>query len=191
MARTRARARARAPEASWVTLRRRAAGSIAEMASTAAAEAASPNTLTSTQAWQSTTAAFALFPDWARSAGNNTFSITLSSINFSAAGGGYQPKVAWSVANALGISRLRPCGSPAVVSNNITPTTGSLSAGDVGVTSLLVADVSYTFQPMFLGFVLVTIPMTQSASVSPRIGNGVKLLIDGGAASTIICPQAS
>lgn len=167
-----------------------AAGAIAEMASTAAARAASPNTLSSTAAWQATTAAFAWFPDWARAGGANTFSITLSSINFASTSGGYKPKLAWSVANPLGVSRLRPCGSPAIVANDATPTTASISAGDVGTTSLLVADISTTFQPMFLGLILVTIPMTQSASVSPRIGNGVTLLIDGGAASTVICPQA-
>jgi hypothetical protein len=43
-----------------------------------------------------------------------------------------------------------------------------------------VADVQYTFTPLFAGFLFGSIPLTQQAVVSPRIGNGTTLLRAGG-----------
>jgi hypothetical protein len=54
-----------------------------------------------------------------------------------------------------------------------------------------VADVSYTFQPTFFGFLFGDIPMMQSAYVSPRVNNATALTNAGGAGFNVNCGASS
>jgi Flp pilus assembly protein TadG len=181
-----------------VTARRMAsaAGAVAQIGTVGGAQTKALNVLTDMQAWQATTAAFALFPGWTTKAAYRSFAITLSAVNFVAAPVGctlnctYTAKVAWSVANPLGAPQLRACGTLTKVPNSTVTSYSTLPAGDFGVTSLLVADISYTFTPSFFGFLIGDIPMMQSAYISPRIDNGIALVPAGGPGVNVICKDA-
>ena len=174
-----------------------AAGSIAEIATTSSAQTQALNVLTDMQAWQATTAAFAFFPGWTAQASRQTFAITLSAVVFTPTPAGctqscaYTARVTWSVANKLGVAKLRACGPLTMVPNTASTGYGTLPAGDFGATSLLVADVSYTFQPVFFGFLIGDVPMMHSAYVSPRINNATLLQNAGGAVVSVNCPPVS
>ena len=178
-----------------ITARRMAAaaGAVAEIGTVGAAQNKALNVLTDVQAWQATTAAFALFPGWAAKAAARSFAITLSAVNFTPAPAGctqnctYTAKVAWSVANPLGAPQLRTCGTLTKVPNTTGTSYATLPIGDFGPTSLLVADISATFTPSFFGFLIGDIPMMQSAYISPRIDNGIALLPAGGPGVSVIC----
>lgn len=170
-----------------------AANSIATIATTSSAQTQALNILTDVQTWQATTAAFVFFPGWTAAIAKQTFAITLSEVAFTATPAGctqncsYKANVQWSVANNLGIAKLRACGPLATVPNDNAASYLTLPVGNLGQTSLLVADISYTFQPMFFGFVTGDIPMMQSAYLSPRINNQTTLLRAGGAGISVIC----
>jgi Flp pilus assembly protein TadG len=174
-----------------------AAGSVAEIGTTGAAQTQALNVLTDVQAWQATTAAFALFPGWTEKAANGTFAITLSGVAFTATPSGctqnckYTAAIVWSVANELGAKQLRACGPLASAPDADATSYTTLPASNFGPTSLLVADISYTFQPIFFGFLIGNIPMMQSAYVSPRIDNGIQLLAAGGKGVNESCPGAN
>ncbi len=162
-----------------------AAQDVAMIASTMAVQASTLGSLSGQQAWQATTAPFALFPEWLGTQ-PGPFAITLSGVDFSAAGAGYTATTQWSVANPLGRTRLRPCGSLAAVADGAPVTLGSLPASVFGPTSLLVADVSTTFTPIFTSIFLGSVPMSRSAFISPREDNGV-VLSGTGPATTELC----
>ena len=170
-----------------------AAGSIAEIATASAAQTQALNMLTDVQAWQATTAAFAWFPGWTEAVANRNFAITLSAVAFTATQASctqnctYTANVVWSVANNLGVPRLRSCGPLASAPDTDAASYTTLPAGDFGPTSLLVADISYTFQPIFFGFLIGDIPMMQSAYVSPRIDNGIQLVSNSGIGISVNC----
>jgi Flp pilus assembly protein TadG len=170
-----------------------AAGSMALIATAGAAQSQALNILTDVQAWQATTAAFAFFPGWTAPAARKTFAITISEVEFTATPAGctqgcaYTANVIWSMANDLGTPQLRACGPLTIVPNNTPTSYTTLPTGDVGVTSLIVADISYMFQPTFFGFLFGDIPMMQSAYSSPRINNGVQLKLSGGAGVSVKC----
>ena len=171
-----------------------AVNSIASVATTGSAQTRALNILTDVQAWQATTAAFVFFPGWTAVIAKQTFAITLSAVAFTATPAGctqnctYTANVKWSVANNLGVVKLRACGPLATVPNNNSASYLTIPVGNSGQTSLLVADISYTFQPMFFGFITGNIPMMQSAYVSPRINNQTTLLNAGGTGISVICP---
>ena len=163
-----------------------AAQDVATIASTMAVQAGSLGSLTGEQAWQATTAPFALFPSWLAPQ-PGPFAITLSGVNFTAAGRGFNAATQWSVANPTGGIALRPCGSLGPVPDDSTITLTTLPASVFGPTSLLVADVSTVFTPLFSGIFLGDIPMSRSAFISPRVNNGVALS-GNGPARTELCP---
>jgi Flp pilus assembly protein TadG len=171
-----------------------AANSVAAIATTSSAQSQALNILTDVQAWQATTAAFVFFPGWTAAIAKRTFTITISGVGFTATPAGcmqnctYRAKVVWSVANNLGGAKLRACGPLATVPNNNPASYLTLPDGNLGRTSLLIADISYTFQPMFFGFITGDIPMMQSAYVSPRINNETILSSAGGAGFSVNCP---
>ncbi len=157
-----------------------AAQETATIASTMAVQAGSLNVITGAQAWQASTAPFALFPLWRASPSSGSFAITLSAVNFTTAascktGCTYAAAVAWSAANPAGQPELRACGSLAAVPNTSPSSLANLPAGLFGATSVLVADVSSVYVPMFTGVFVGDVPMLRSAYVSPRIYNGVSL----------------
>lgn len=167
-----------------------AAASTATIASTMAVQASSLNILTGQEAWQATTAPFALFPDWRLGTLPGTFAITLSSVAFTTGSGGYSAHVTWSAANPSGQAHMRPCGVLSPAPNSARATLGTLPTGDYGPTSILVADVSGVFVPAFTSVFVAPLTFMRSASISPRINNGVTLtgVFPG---PSITCPAAS
>ncbi len=163
-----------------------AATATAEMASTDSAQNQALNEITDLQASEATTAPFAFFPAWARQTSHGGFAVTLSGVTFTASPNGctqgctYTPRVAWSVGNPLGTGQLRACGNVSVVADSAASTITSIPSDDVGPATLFVADVQYSFTPIFFGFLFGNIPLFEQATVSPRIGNGTTLLQAGG-----------
>jgi len=150
-----------------------AAADVALVASTMAVQSSSLNALNGQQAWQATTAPFAIFPAWRDLNGPHGFSITLSAVDFTGtpAGcttncAGYIAATRWSVANRLGQIKLRPCGALAAVPDGQSASMATLPTG------------------IFLG----PVPMLRSAYVPPRVNNGVQLSSPG-PGSTVSCPQ--
>ncbi len=171
-----------------------AAAAVAEIASTEAAQVQTLNKVTDSQIWAATTAPFAWFPEWTAAAAKNTFAVTLSYVLLTATPAGctqactYTANVAWSMANELGSPQLRACGPLTIVANNNPASYTTLPSGDLGPTSLLVADVSYTFKPVFFGFLIGDIPMMQSAFISPRVNNTIQLVANSSAGVSVTCP---
>ncbi len=172
-----------------------AADEVATIASTEAVQASSLNVLTAKQAYAATTAPFAIFPTWlaSQTSVNNSFAITLSEVNFTASPKGcttacsYTANVAWSVANPSGQPMLRKCGSVASVTNDTAASLTTLPAGAFSATSVIVADVSQIFQPLFTSVFLGNFTMQRTAVVSPRVNNAVSLLT-GYVGASVICP---
>ncbi len=165
-----------------ITMRRLtvAAEDVALVASTMAVQASALNTLSSQQAWQATTAPFALFPNWRSATGG--FSVTLSAVEFTptpagctTACSGYVPRTRWSVSNRAGAVALRPCGALSVVANGSPDRMTTLPAGAVGQTSLLIGDVSTVFVPLFTGLFVGPVTLLRSAYIPPRVSNGIRL----------------
>ncbi|WP_428486955.1 TadE/TadG family type IV pilus assembly protein [Rhodopila sp.] len=173
------------------------AGSVVEIGTTAAAQTQALNMLTGAQAWQATTAPFALFPGWTGRTASKTFAITLSAVAFTPTQAGctegcsYTANVVWSVANELGTPTLRACGKLQSVPNENATSYATLPVGNFGPTAVLVADIAYTYQPTFFGFLIGNIPMMQSAYLSPRIDNGIALSDTSGAGVSVNCESPS
>ena len=167
-----------------------AADSVATIASTMAVQTAHLNALTGPQAWQATTAPFAMFPGWLSGPKPGDFAITLSSATFASAGSGYVANIAWSVANPAGQVRLRACGPLAAAADDAPSSLGALPVDAFGPSSILVADVSGVFQPVFTAVFLGPFTLQRSAYVSPRIDNGVALL-GGYPGVALTCAAAS
>ena len=163
-----------------------AAGDVTLIASTMAVQTSNLNALTGQQAWQATTAPFAVFPAW-RGPGQ-TFSITLSAVDFTADGTGFRAETRWSVGNPKGQTVLRPCGVLPAVPNGSAPSMAALPAGAFGPTSILVGDVSTVFVPLFTAAFVGPVAFQRSAYVSPRVNNGVTL-VGAGPAKTVSCPK--
>ena len=176
-----------------------AATAVAEMASTESAQNATLNQISQVQASEATTAAFALFPCWARpqSAGScgaaGTFAVTLSGVSFTASPNGctlactYKPNVVWSVTNPLGLPDFRACGGLAAVADASASNYGNIPVDDLSATTLFVADVNWSFTPTFFGFLFGNIPLFESATVSPRVGNGTALTGTGSGGNVERC----
>ena len=167
-----------------------AAASTATIASTMAVQASSLNTLTGQQAWQATTAPFAIFPNWRLGPLPGAFAITLSSVGFTTGPGGYAAHVAWSAANPAGQVKLRSCNALAQAPNDAPSTLGTLPAGNYGPTSILLADVSGVFVPAFTSVFVAPLTFMRSASISPRINNGV-ILAGVFPGPSVTCPAVS
>lgn len=173
-----------------------AAADVALTASTMAAQSSNLNALNGTQAWQATTAPFAIFPAW-RSAGTGDrgFSITLSAVDFAAAAPGCTTRCAqvattrWSMGNRTGQVMLRSCGTLAAAPDNASDSMTTLPAGVFGATSVLVGDVSTVFMPLFTSVFVAPVTMLRSAYVPPRVNNGVQLTDLGGPGQSVICPS--
>ena len=161
-----------------------AAQETATIASTLAVQSNNQNALTETQAYDASTAPFALFPAWqgATTSTPGTFSITLSVATFSASPSNcttsctYSGTISWSGSNPNGQTNLRACGPVAAASSNTAaPSRATLPPGVFGPTAIIVADVSAPFTPLFTGYFTGGFTMLQSAYVSPRLNNSVKL----------------
>ena len=152
-----------------------AASYTATIASTMAVQASNLNALSGQQAWQASTAPFAVFPNWLSPPIPGSFSITLSSVVFVASSESYTAHVAWSVANPSGQTRLRSCGTLTSVPDSASISLDTLPVDTFGPTSILVADVSGVFTPAFTSVFVSPFTLQRSDFVSPRINNGVVL----------------
>lgn len=134
--------------------------------------------LTVDQAKQASSAIYAVIPALKSGADTSLYSVTLSAIVLVAIPPGcvagactYVFKVAWSTALPWGAQVRRPCGlvtqvgptDPATLSN--LPISGMTSA-----TSIVAADVSYIYQPLFSGFVTGPVTLRRTAFLPPRAG---------------------
>jgi Flp pilus assembly protein TadG len=103
----------------------------------------------------------------------NPIKMTISSIDFVPAGGGcnpncvYNAQTSWTVTYNAGTPR--PCNVIlAPVANGSVATPTNMPVGIYGAGSVIVADVSYSYQPTF-GYVLVNnIPIQHTAYMRPR-----------------------
>ena len=168
-----------------------AAADVAVIASTMAVQSSALNTLSGTQAWQATTAPFAVFPAWPRTGTGNGFAITLSAVDFTATANGYAAATRWSVGNPTGQVKLRPCGALAAVPDGTPSSLATLPAGVFGATSVLVGDVSTVFVPLFTDALVRVfvgpVTMLRSAYVPPRVNNSVQLT-GSGPGQAVTCP---
>ena len=87
----------------------------------------------------------------------------------------------------LGQPQLRACGTLTSVPNGSATSPTTLPAGDFGSTSLLIADVSQVFTPLFTSIFLGNITMKRTGYVSPRVNNAITLLV-GFPGVSVICP---
>ena len=152
-----------------------AAAATVTIASTMAVQATNLNALSGTQAWQASTAPFASFPEWSSRPLTGNFSVTLTAVTFKPAKSGYTAQVAWSVANPSGQTRLRTCGALTPNADGAPVNLATLPADTFGPTSLLVADVTGVFVPVFTAVFTGPVTLTRSSYVSPRINNEVSL----------------
>ena len=172
-----------------------AADQTATIATTEAVQAANLNILTAKQAYAASTAPFAIFPDWlgTQASVGNTFAITVSEVNFTGSPKNcttnctYAASLGWSVANPSGQPVLRKCGKLTSVPNGTATTLTTLPAGAFGATSVIVADISQVFVPLFTSVFLGSFTMQRTAYVSPRVNNAVTLQ-PGYVGPSIICP---
>jgi Flp pilus assembly protein TadG len=148
------------------------------------------NVLTDSDVYNATTAPFAVLPDLASRVpvGNvasppmnisTSFSITLSGVTFSGTPAGCTTNctayttatVAWSVANSLGSPIKRMCGSIGQSQDTDPPALNTMPKGTYGPVTVLVADLSYTYTPLFSGYVIGPITLNRTAYLSARTGN--------------------
>jgi hypothetical protein len=135
--------------------------------------------LTTIQAYQAQTAIYALIPGLKLSRDINKFSVTLSVVVFIPVPAGclsdvncsFIARTAWSNALPEGIRITRPCGAVTQVAADQPVTINSLpTAGMTTATSVVVADVSYVYQPIFTSFFTGAIVLRRTAFMPPRIG---------------------
>jgi hypothetical protein len=188
-----------------------AAIEIAEAASVLAVQAnTASNQLTGAQVWTSDTAAFLQLPRMQPGGAGANYAITLSSVQFTPSSGGgsaYDAHVVWSSYEANGLPQLRACDTPPAYKKNgkvkdpgilgVTPAASnaveSLSTLPPSVYlppsaasqpyPIIVADLQYTYTPMFLRFLSGPITFFRSRFVSPRIGTSAAYVLFAGPTS--------
>ena len=162
---------------------------IADIASIIAVQKNGNNSLTSAQAAVATNAVYGIFPAWKTDGTAFNVILILSGVAFTAQPAGcvsgctYVPEVTWSVGNPTGLQAQRPCGTLTSVANTDPSSPTTLPIGVFGATSVLVADITYSYQPTFFNFITGPIQMTHSSYLSPRIGYGVTFVLTPGQAT--------
>jgi Flp pilus assembly protein TadG len=81
----------------------------------------------------------------------------------------YIANTAWSAPLSYGTQQSRPCGQ-LLPATSTTPTPTTIPVGVYGPYSVMVADIRYTYTPIFLGYIMGTITFNETAYVPPRIG---------------------
>ncbi len=139
------------------------------------------NALTVQQAYQAMTAIYAMIPRLKSGADTSQYSVTLSAVVFVTSPPGcvagsncaYVGNIAWSVAllpPGLPVTRT-PCSVVTQVASNQQATASNLpTSGMTTLTSVVIADVSYEYQPLFSGFVTGPITLQHTAFLPPRAG---------------------
>jgi hypothetical protein len=156
--------------------------------------------LTTNQAYRAQTAIFALMPSLRRGPDSNEFSVTLSAVVFAAVPAGCVPGVdctylastAWSTALPEGLQVTRACGVVAQVAPAQQTSVNELpTAGMRSVTSLVVADVSYIYRPLFSSFIAGSIKLQRTAFLPPRSGKSTQYVqydAANHASNKAVCP---
>ena len=156
------------------------AQSIDQIATSVAAGNSQTNTLTLVQAQTAASAAYAYLPG-ILGASPPAFGVTISSVVMTPTVAGcttgciYTAHVAWSGVYQ-GSGTKRPCdatlGTAAITqtADTASPSPTTLPADVYSAASLLVVDVTYTFQPVFYRYLTSNFTMLQSAYFPPRSG---------------------
>ena len=153
---------------------------IVQIATEQAVQPDQSNALTVQQAYQAMTAIYALIPGLKSGADTSPYSVTLSAVVFVANTGcvvggtcTYVGTTMWSVAlpsPGLPVTRT-PCGVVTQVGSNQQAMLSNLpTSGMSTLTSVVVADVSYKYQPLFSGFVTGPVTLQRTAFLPPRAG---------------------
>ncbi len=153
---------------------------IVQIATEQAVQPDQSNALTVDQAKQAMTALYAMIPGLKTGADTSLYSVTLSAIVFVANAGcvpggacTYAGSIMWSVAlppPGLPVTRT-PCGLVTQVGSDQQATINNLPiTGMSTLSSVVVADVSYRYQPLFSGFVTGPITLQRTAFLPPRAG---------------------
>lgn len=183
---------------------RRATSTAQEIVQIATEQAVQPdqsNALTVQQAYQAMTAIYAMIPGLKTGTDTSPFSVTLSAIVFTppasgcVAGSGctYVGSVIWSVSLPQG-SQVTRCGVVTQVSTDQQATISSLpTSGMTTLTSVVVADMSYKYQPLFSGFITGPITLQRTAFLPPRTGKPSQYVHydhDNPSTTPAVCPAA-
>ena len=154
--------------------------------------------LTPAQAYTASSAIYAYLPALATGQDTSVFSVTLSAVVFTVLppgctkGCAYAGATAWSVPMAGGQAVTRPCGPVAQVAAGVPVTLTNIpTAGITAPTSVLVADVSYVYTPMFADFITGPLTLRKTAFLPPRLGAAgqyVEYDVANAAADKQICP---
>lgn len=156
--------------------------------------------LTPQQAYQAQTAIYAIMPRLKSGVDSSQYSVTLSAIVLvpnppgcvARDGCTYVANTAWSTALSLGQKRRRSCGVVAQVASTEPATMSNLPIwGMSSVTSVLVVDVTYTYQPLFTSFITGPVTFQRSAFLPPRAGKPtdyVKYDKDNSSRNADVCP---
>ncbi len=157
----------------WITWQRltQASRSVAQIATLMAVNADGTNTLSHDQAWRASTAVYAAMPE--TFAAGATYGVTMTEVLFTGSkvrnATVYVANVAWSK-TLLGVAPRRLCGTLSVTGNTAASSLSTLPQDAFQAAPLLVVDVTYTFNPLFLGSLIGAIPMAWSAYLPVRSG---------------------
>jgi Flp pilus assembly protein TadG len=175
-----------------------AAREIVEIATELSIQTDQTMSLTTTQAYQAQSAIYAVMPGLKLGSDKNSFSVTLSAVVFIAAPSGctgncYIAKIAWSTPFARSTTPIiRPCGIIPQVAPTEHATIADLPTnGITSLTSMVVADVSYTYQPLFTTFIIGPVTLRQTAFLPPRTGTNLQYVeydIGNAASNPSVCP---
>jgi Flp pilus assembly protein TadG len=141
--------------------------------------------LTPAQAKQASSAIYGMMPNLYSQAGA-VFSVTMSAISYNVSPKNcvpsgtttcsYTPNVAWSVVLSYGSTSIngvpvnRPCGSPIQVAQTATPTRNTVpTLGMSPLSSILIVDVAYVYNPLFSYVFTGPITFKHSAFLPSRI----------------------
>jgi Flp pilus assembly protein TadG len=135
--------------------------------------------LTILQGYQAQTAIYAMIPGLKSGTDTSSFSVTLSGVVYTATPVGcvsgincvYVANTAWSNALPQGAQVTRPCGVIGQVASGQPATITTLpTLGMTVLSSIVVADVSYVYVPLFTGFLTGPVTLQRLAFLPPRAG---------------------
>lgn len=184
---------------------------VVQIATEIAVQPDQSNALTVYQATQSMTAIYALMPGLKSSGDTSQYSVTLSAIVFTSfplvcvsgakcTTAGCVPGVicttagivAWSVPLSRGAQVTRtPCSFVTQVASDQQATLTSLpTSGMATLTSVVVADISYVYQPLFSRFITGPVTLQRTAFLPPRAGNPTQYVHydKNNSANPAVCP---
>lgn len=173
---------------------------IVEIATEQSVQPDQSSSLTVQQGYQAQSAIYALIPRLGFGTDTSLFSVTLSAVVFVATPAGctagtncsYVANTAWSTALSQGRHVTRPCGVIAQVLSTQQATIATLpTAGMTALTSIVVADVSYIYQPLFSGFIIGPMTLQRTAFLPPRAGKPTQYVqydTANATTNTAVCP---